>query len=64
MPMTIAFAPGMSGGPVVDADGRLVGVIIGVERNSGTGIAVPAAEIGPTLRGEHLVAGAPCGAGG
>jgi putative serine protease PepD len=62
--VTIAFEPGMSGGPVVDAAGNVVGVVIGVERNSGTGIAVPAGEITATLRGEQLAAGARCGLAG
>ncbi len=55
-----AFQPGMSGGPVVDADGRLVGIAIGVERNTGTGIAVPVGTIEPTLRGAGLVPAPGC----
>jgi S1-C subfamily serine protease len=55
-----AFQPGMSGGPVVDAEGRLVGIAIGVERNTGTGIAVPVGTIEPTLRGAGLVPAPGC----
>lgn len=46
--------PGMSGGPVLDAAGQVVGIAIGVERNTGTGIAVPVATVARTLRGDDL----------
>jgi S1-C subfamily serine protease len=52
MTVDVAFEPGMSGGPVVDTAGRVVGVAIGVERNSGTGIAVPVDELEALLDGE------------
>jgi S1-C subfamily serine protease len=58
--VSAAFEPGMSGGPVVDMNGRVVGVAIGVERNSGTGIAVPTANILGTLRGDALAAVPAC----
>ncbi len=58
--VSAAFEPGMSGGPVVDMNGRVVGVAIGVERNSGTGIAVPTANILGTLRGDALAAAPAC----
>jgi putative serine protease PepD len=54
------YVPGMSGGPVVDVTGRVVGVAIGVERNTGTGIAVPTSEIAATLRGESLSPASSC----
>lgn len=60
--VSAAFEPGMSGGPVVDLQGRVVGVAIGVERNSGTGIAVPTANILATLRGDDLDVVATCAA--
>lgn len=34
-------AEGFSGGPVVDADGRLVAVVVANERQTGMGLAVP-----------------------
>jgi S1-C subfamily serine protease len=58
--VSMTFVPGMSGGPVVDADGRVVGVVIGVERNSGTGIAVPIGQIEATLHGDDLAPAPSC----
>jgi S1-C subfamily serine protease len=43
---------GMSGGPVVDAAGSVVGVAIGYEYNSRTGIAVPIDDLRALLDGE------------
>lgn len=42
---TAGFPPGMSGGPVADAEGRLVAIVVGTEQGSGTGIAVPVREV-------------------
>lgn len=47
---TAPFPPGMSGGPVMDDAGRLVAVIVGTERGSGTGLAVPVREMRDLLQ--------------
>ena len=46
------FAEGMSGGPVTDGDGRVVGIAIGVEVNTKIGIATPMSGLGNLLAGE------------
>ena len=46
------FAEGMSGGPVTDGDGRVVGVAIGIEINTKVGIVTPASGLGKLLAGE------------
>ena len=43
--------PGNSGGPVLDTDGRLVGVAVATIRGSGIGLAVPASELSALLAG-------------
>jgi S1-C subfamily serine protease len=43
--------PGNSGGPVVDVRGRLVGVAVAKVRGTNIGLAIPARELGETLRG-------------
>jgi S1-C subfamily serine protease len=47
-----ALNPGNSGGPVVDAKGRLVGVAVATIKNGqGIGFAVPGAELGKMMKG-------------
>ncbi|MEO8694544.1 MAG: serine protease [Acidimicrobiales bacterium] len=46
-----AFAEGVSGGPVTDSDGRVIGIAIGIERNSKVGIVTPTSGLGPLLAG-------------
>lgn len=41
MRVTSELAPGNSGGPVVDAQGRVVGVAFGIERETGLGLVLP-----------------------
>jgi S1-C subfamily serine protease len=43
--------PGNSGGPVVDAKGRLVGVAVAKIRNTHIGLAIPSAELTKMLNG-------------
>ena len=45
------FAEGMSGGPVTDGDGRVVGIAIGVELNSKVGIVTPTSGLSALLAG-------------
>ena len=45
------FAEGMSGGPVTDRDGRVVGIAIGIERNSRVGIVTPTSGLSALLAG-------------
>jgi S1-C subfamily serine protease len=59
-----ALNPGNSGGPVLDASGKLVGVAVATVRSSsGIGLAVPGAELRKMLAGRlglvHLKASAP-----
>ncbi len=49
--LSMSASEGFSGGPVLDADGRVVAVVIGVETNTGVTIAVPLADLGPMLAG-------------
>ncbi len=41
--------PGMSGGPVIDAGGRLAGLVFAAERASGYGLVIPASRIEEAL---------------
>jgi S1-C subfamily serine protease len=49
--LDVVVDEGMSGGPVVDANGAVVGVAIGYESNTRTGIAVPIDELDALLDG-------------
>jgi serine protease Do len=51
MTLDLVVDPGMSGGPVVDVEGRLLGVAIGYDRATRTGIAVPVDTITDLLEG-------------
>lgn len=46
--------PGNSGGPVVDAQGRLIGVAVATVRGKGIGFAVPTAQLHQMFRGSVL----------
>ncbi len=46
-----ALNPGNSGGPIVDGQGRLVGVAVATVKGSGIGLAIPPQELQRTLAG-------------
>lgn len=48
--------PGNSGGPVVDAQGRLVGIAVAKIRNTNIGFAIPAGQLSVVLSGRLLSA--------
>jgi predicted Zn finger-like uncharacterized protein len=50
-----AINPGNSGGPIVDKDGRLVGVAVSTIKGSGLGFAVPVDDLIGLLEGKILV---------
>jgi S1-C subfamily serine protease len=48
--------PGMSGGPVLDASGRLAGILFGIEVPTGQALAIPASALRRLLRSSSFVA--------
>ena len=51
MRLDVGAEPGDSGGPVVDADGRLVGIVYLRERITGRALVIPISEIRAALGG-------------
>jgi S1-C subfamily serine protease len=43
------LSPGMSGGPVLDQSGHLAGIVFGIERSTGYGLAIPASTLRAVL---------------
>lgn len=60
--MRLAYraARGMSGGPVVDRAGNVVGLLFAVERDTGYSLAIPASRLRALLRADELVAPGRC----
>jgi len=47
--------PGNSGGPLLDADGHVVGIVYAVELATGHGLVIPASEIKSAMSGRWIV---------
>jgi S1-C subfamily serine protease len=60
--MRLAYraARGMSGGPVVDRAGNLVGMLFAVERDTGLSLAIPASRLRTLLGADAFVAPSRC----
>jgi len=55
MRLAASVRPGMSGGPVLDASGRVAGLVFGDEVPTGEGLAIPASELRRLLAPGSLV---------
>ena len=62
MMITAPVGPGYSGGPLFDRTGRVVGVVVGVETQTGLGLALPIERVAPLLddRSPDVAPTAPC----
>jgi predicted Zn finger-like uncharacterized protein len=49
-----SIQPGNSGGPVVDSEGRLIGIAVATVRDKNIGFAIPAAQLDHMLKGSVL----------
>lgn len=59
--VTSQLRPGNSGGPLVDGDGRLVGVVFAVEASTDLGLAVPVSQVQAVLGDETAFRELPTG---
>lgn len=54
--LNVMVHPGMSGGPVLDQNGHLAGIVFGNEVPTGQALAIPASALREILDGRNLVA--------
>jgi S1-C subfamily serine protease len=59
--MTTLVRPGNSGGPVLDEDGRVVGVVFAIEIATDWALAIPAESVQALIRSGRLARVPPCG---
>lgn len=58
--LDVAAQPGMSGGPVVDAGGRLVGLVYGNETPGDHAVAIPVSTLRAVLQDRHALLAGGC----
>jgi S1-C subfamily serine protease len=59
--VTATVEPGNSGGPLLDAQGRVVAVVFGVDTENGYGLAIPVDEAQELLEAGGVTSVPPCG---
>jgi serine protease Do len=59
--LTTLVRPGNSGGPVLDAENRVVGVVFAIELDSGFALAIPIESVRRLMRSGRLEDVPPCG---
>jgi len=59
--MTATVEPGNSGGPLLDARGRVVAVVFGIDTENGYGLAIPVDEAQELLEAGGVTSVPPCG---
>lgn len=58
--VSVDVLPGNSGGPLVDTNGRLIGVVRAIDLDNGSAQAIPSAQVSDLIAGKLTRPGQPC----